>query len=148
MAIPSTRESTTVTGTGDWAAARCAPCTVADMSAEMCTETMASAPAAASRSYASRNSAGAGRDVVTGTNRRSASARSSRRHVDALAVLLAADDDMQGHDVEPHRLRAQLRDLRRREVCRGVSDDRDAMGPDSNGRDPQLTRCRRPNPRR
>ena len=47
IAMPSERESTTVTGTGDCCAARCADSTVEDMSAEMCTDTMPSAPPAA-----------------------------------------------------------------------------------------------------
>ena len=50
MAMPSERESTTSTGTGDWPAARCADSTVPDMSEERCTDTIASAPAAAASS--------------------------------------------------------------------------------------------------
>ena len=42
------------------------------MSAEMCTETTASAPSAAAFSYASRNACGDGRDVDTGRKARSA----------------------------------------------------------------------------
>ena len=47
IAMPSARESTTVTGTGESSAAIAAPPIVLDMSPEMCTETTASAPASA-----------------------------------------------------------------------------------------------------
>ena len=50
MAIPMARESTTVTGTGDWVAASWADWTVPDMSAEMWIETIASAPSRAAAS--------------------------------------------------------------------------------------------------
>ena len=47
MAMPSARESTIVTGTGESSAAIAAPPIVLDMSPEMWTETTASAPASA-----------------------------------------------------------------------------------------------------
>ena len=47
IAMPSARESTIVTGTGESSAAIAAPPMVLDMSPEMCTETTESAPAAA-----------------------------------------------------------------------------------------------------
>ena len=72
--MPSARESTTVTGTGESSAAIAAPPIVLDISPEMCTDTTASAPASAAARYASRNAAGAGRDVDTGVNERRAAA--------------------------------------------------------------------------
>ena len=63
-----------MTGTGESSAAIAAPPIVLDMSPEMCTETTESAPASAAARYAARKAAGAGRDVDTGVNERSAAA--------------------------------------------------------------------------
>ena len=77
MAMPSERESTTVTGTGACWAARWADSMVEDMSAEMWIDTTASAPSAAAFSYVSRNACGVGRDVETGLKDRNAAATCS-----------------------------------------------------------------------
>src|SRR5665811_920821 len=71
------RESTTSTVIGDMLAAIAADSAVPDMSEEMCTEITASAPPAAAASYASRNCCGDGREVLNGTNLRSAAATSA-----------------------------------------------------------------------
>lgn len=77
IAAPMTRESTTVTGTSACSAAICAEPRVLDNSADRWTETMEVAPAATAAAYASVKAWGAGRDVDTGVNTRSAAATSS-----------------------------------------------------------------------
>ena len=75
--MPSERESTTSTGIGACSAASRADWQVPDISDEMCTDTTAEALDAAAASYASRNSCGEGRDVLSGVNDCSASERDS-----------------------------------------------------------------------
>ena len=105
MAMPSARESTTVTGTGDSAAASSAPAIVLDMSPEMCTDTTASAPRGSRRLVGLEERRGGG---ARGGDRGEPPQRRGDRprvDVDALGVLAATDDDVQRHDVdvEPRR---------------------------------------------
>jgi hypothetical protein len=64
--MASDLESTTSVGTGDSRAASTADSNVPDMAAEMCRDTIESAPASAAATYASSSSCGLGRDVETG----------------------------------------------------------------------------------
>jgi hypothetical protein len=77
IAMPRDRESTTSTGIGDCSAAKRADWHVPDISDEMWTDTTAVAPAAAAASYASTNSCGDGRDVLSGVKDCNASERDS-----------------------------------------------------------------------
>ena len=97
------RESTTVTGIDASRAASAAESTVPDMSPDRCTETTAVAPAAAASAYACANRSGAGRDVLTTLQSRSAAATSVGVISVPSSYGVAVDDDLHGHDADAAR---------------------------------------------
>ena len=107
----------------------------ADISDEMWTDTIARRHRRPPRPRRPRGTpAATAATCVTGVNARSAAATSRGGDVDALAELAPADDDVERHDA---RCRAGST-TDRRQVCRRVSDDRDAHLAQATGR----RRCR------